>query len=326
MTLSKKRLALITVALTIIFFIPMLYLPESIIGSRADHMLIFAPKILFLAMTAALVIAFILAFIIKCDFMKWQAYSFNRFKHLLKLLVKRDFIAKYRKSVLGVLWSLLNPILTMLVMTMVFAHVFRFGIEDFPVYFLSGLLIFNFFSESTTAAMGSILSNEGIIRKVYVPKYIFPVARVLSSLVNLAFSFIAFLVVFVFTGQQFQWTMLLIPIPVIYTFLFALGMAMFLSSLAVFFRDLTYLYGVILTLWQFMTPIIYPVEIIPERFRPIYGLNPMYHFVDYFRELVLHGRIPDLWSNIVCIGFALASLCIGTYVFMSKQDRYILYM
>jgi len=258
--------------------------------------------------------------------MNAQVNTFNRFKHLLRLLVKRDFITKYRKSVLGVLWSLLNPLLTMIVMTIVFSHVFRFEIENFPVYLLSGQILFSFFSESTSTAMGSIVGNEGIIKKVYIPKYIFPVSRVLSSLVNLGFSFIAFLLVFIFTGVQFRWTMLLLPIPIIYTFVFALGIAMLLSSLTVFFRDITYLYGVLLTLWSFMTPLFYPVDIIPDWLLPYYGLNPMYHFIDYFRELSLYGRIPDLWSNLVCIGFALFSLCVGTYVFMKKQERYILYI
>jgi len=328
MTLSKKRLMFITMALTIIYFIPMLFLPESIVGNRADNFLFFAPKILFLAMTGAIATAFVLILIFKRDFMRIQINTFNRFKHLLRLMVKRDFITKYRKSVLGVLWSLLNPLLTMIIMTIVFSYIFKFAIEveHFPVYLLSGQIIFSFFSESTMSAMGSITGNEGIIKKVYVPKYIFPVSRVISTLVNLGFSFIAFLLVCIFTGVQFRWTMLLLPIPVIYAFVFSLGIAMLMSALSVFFRDLTYLYGVLITLWMYLTPIFYPVEILPDWLIPIMGLNPMYHFIDYFRELSLHGRIPDLWSNLVCIGFALFSLCVGTYVFMKKQDRYILYI
>jgi len=326
MFLTKRRLIYITIVLTIVFFVPLVFLPESIVGDRADNMLIFAPKILFLAFTAALTTAVILIIVFKKEFIRWQLESFNRFKNLLRLQVRRDFIARYRKSVLGVLWSLLNPLLTMLVMTVVFSYVFRFQIENFPVYLLSGQLIFGFFSEATNTAMGSIIGSEGIIKKVYVPKYIFPLSKVLSSLVNLVFSFLAFLFVFIITGVQFQWTMLLLPIPIIYTFVFSLGISMLMSSLAVFFRDLRYLYGIFLTMLMYMTPIFYPVDVIPEWFLPIYGLNPIYHFVDYFRELSLMGNVPDLWSNIVCIGFALAALCIGTVVFMKQQDKYILYI
>ena len=326
MTLTKKRVALITTVLTVVFFVLLFFLPESVVGSRNDNMLLFAPKLVFLAVTAAILTAFILILIFKRNFLAGQLATFNRFKYLLVQMVKRDFVARYRKSVLGVLWSLLNPLLTMLVMTMVFSYVFRREIEHFPAYLLSGLILYNFFNESTTRAMSSIIENEGIIKKVYVPKYVFPLSRVTSSLVNLLFSFLAFLLVFTVTGVPFKWTMLLLPIPMIYTFIFSLGVAMFMSSLSVFFRDLTYLYGVLLTLWFYLTPLIYPIEIIPGWALPFFGLNPLFHFITYFRNLTLAGVVPDLWANMVCVGFALTSLCIGTYVFMARQDRYILYL
>ncbi|MCL1829653.1 MAG: ABC transporter permease [Oscillospiraceae bacterium] len=324
--LTKKKLAFLTVLMAALFFTLMLFLPESVVGTRAENTVVFATKIGFLSMTAAMTAAAVLILIFKRDFVRRQVLTFNRFKHLLRLLVKRDFVSRYRKSVLGVLWSLLNPLLTMFVMTLVFSYLFRFQIENFPVYLLSGQIIFGFFSESTTLAMGSVVTNESIIKKVYVPKYIFPLARVFSSLVNLAFSFLAFLIVFLVTRVPFRLTMLLLPIPIIYTFVFSLGVAMLLSSMAVFFRDLTYLYGIFITLLTYLTPLFYPVEILPERMIPIIGFNPMYHFIDYFRDLALRGVIPGLWSNAVCAGFALAALCCGTYVFMSKQERYILYM
>jgi len=241
-------------------------------------------------------------------------------------MIKRDFMTRYRKSVFGVLWSLLNPLLNMLVLTMVFQYLFRFQVENFPVYFLGGQMIFAFFSESTSLAMNSVINNEAIIKKIYVPKYVYPLSTVISSMVNLCFSFIAFLFVFIITGAQFQWTMLLIPIPIIYLFVFSLGIAMLMSSLTVFFRDLKHLYTVLLTLWMFLTPIMYPVDIVPDVYMPFYGLNPLFHFVTYFRNLALWGTVPDLWANMVCIGFSLASLCVGTYVFMVRQNRYILYL
>ena len=326
MQLTKKRLAIITVLLAIIYFIPMMQLPESIIGSRAENILLYAPKVVFLSLTAAIMTSIILVLIFKGDFVKSQLTSFDRYRHLLRLLVKRDFVSRYRKSVLGVFWSLLNPLLTMLVMTLVFSYMFRMQIENFPVYLLSGQIIFGFFNESTTQAMSSVIVNEGIIKKIYVPKYIFPLARVISSLVNLLFSTIAFMLVFIVTGASFNWTMLLLPIPIIYTFVFSLGVAMLMSSMAVFFRDLTYLYGVLMTLLTYLTPLFYPVSILPEQMLPFMGFNPLYHFVDYTRSIALYGVIPDLWSNMVCIGFAMAALCSGVYVFMSQQDRHILHM
>jgi len=243
-------------------------------------------------------------------------------------MVKRDFVARYRRSVLGVLWSILNPLLTMLVLTVVFTNIFRWEMPDisFPVYLLSGQLIFNFFSESTNAAMGSIIGGSGIIKKVYVPKYILPTSRVISSLVNLAFSFLSFLFVVWFTGSPFYITLLLIPIPVLFLLVFCMGVGMMLSALAVFFRDLTYLYGVFLTLLMFLTPIFYPVTSLDSRMFHIIHLNPLFHYVDYFRQLAIYGTIPGMWTNLVCLGFALGSLCIGVYVKLSQQDKYILYL
>lgn len=332
MALTKTRAALLAITLTLIYFAAFFALPESIIGERREDILLFSTKILFLAMTAAFITSFIVALITRWSFFVGQAVGFNKYKHYLWMLVKRDFVSRYRKSVLGVLWSVLNPLLTMIVLSLVFSFLFNNyrggeGISpNFPVYLISGQIIFNFFSESTTNSMGSIIAGEGVIKKVYVPKYVFPLSKMFSSLVNLGFSFIAFLIVFIATGVKFTWTMLLIPIPLIYLFVFSLGVAMFMSSMAVFFRDLTYLYGVLLTLWMFLTPIMYPVTILPDWLVPYYGLNPMYHFVDYFRTVALWNQIPSLWDNIVCIAFALASLSIGIYVFMRRQNRYILYL
>ena len=324
--MTKKRLALLTIVLTAAYFVPMLFLPESVVGARAENMLLFAPKIFFLSLTASVLTAIVLVFAFKREFMSWQRSTFRRYRGLLRLLVRRDFVSRYRKSVLGVLWSLLNPLLTMLVISFVFSYLFRRQIENFPVYLLCGQMVFGFFSESTTQAMHSVIRSEGIIKKIYVPKYIFPVSRVLSSLVNLAFSFVAFLLVFIVTGAPFHPAMLLLPVPVIYTFVFSLGVAMLMSSLAVFFRDLKYLYGIFTLLLMYMTPIFYPVDILPERLQPFIGFNPLYHFVDYFRDLALRGTVPDLWANMVCTGFALAAVCCGAYVFMSQQEKYILHM
>ena len=326
MTLTKKRVVLVAILLTIVYFTSLLFLPESIIGNRSDNVLLFAPRILFIAAAMSIVTVFVLVFIFKRDFVSWQKIAFARYKHYLWLLIKRDFITRYRKSILGVLWSILNPILNMLVLSFVFSHLFRdMGeIDNFPVYILSGQFIFNFFSESTTLSMTSVIASEGVIRKVYVPKWVFPLSRVCSSLVNMGFSLIAFLIVVAVTGAPFQWTMLLIPIPMIFIFVFALGFAMLMSSLTVFFRDLTHLYTVGLTIWMFLTPIIYPITIIPERFMPIYGLNPMLHFVNYMRALSMDGVFPGLWPTLVCASTALIALSVGTYVFMRQQDKFLL--
>jgi len=327
MSLTKKNIALLTIFLIIVYFCLMFFfLPESIVGARDENLRLYVPKILFLALTAALTTCFVLIVLLKREFIEAQKATFNRYKYYLFSVVRRDYMSRYRGSVLGVLWSLLHPVLTMLVTTAVFSYLFRFNIEYFPVYFFSGQLIWGLFNESTSLAMSSVIGAEGIIRKIYIPKYIFPLSKVISSAINLCFLFLAYLVIFAVMGVPFNWTMVLIPIPLIYTLIFALGVAMFMSAVAVFFRDTIYLYSVLLTMWMFLTPIMYPVDILPPWLIPYYGFNPLYHFVDYFRSVAMWGTVPDLWSNLVCIGFAMASFCIGIYVFMTKQNRFLLYL
>jgi len=327
--LGKKQFVGIAVLLfAVLFFVFFLYLPIEIEGQRAGNTLLLMINAGLLAVTASIMIVSLLIFAVKKEYVRSHTSTFVHFRHLLFLMIKRDFVTRYRRSVLGVLWSLLNPLLTMLVLTMVFSQIFRFEIPNvsFAVYLLSGQLIFGFFSESTNTAMGSVLGGAGTIKKVYVPKYIFPVSRVLSSVINLGFSLVAFILVFVVTRSEFHWTILLIPIPILYILVFSMGIGMFLSAFAVFFRDITYIYGVFLTLLNFMTPIFWPISILPPRVFHLIHLNPMFHYVEYFRALALYGIIPGLWSNIICIGFALAALCLGVYVKMSQQDKYILHI
>jgi len=327
-TLTRKHFAGIAVVLSAVLFVLFyLYLPIEVAGHRPGNVPLLVVNAGFLAVTAAFFVVGVLVLLTKREFVAAQVQTLSRFRYLLFLMVKRDFVTRYRRSVLGVLWSLLNPLLMMLVMTMVFSTLFRdMGIDNFPVYFFSGQMIFLFFNESTTLAMGSITGGAGTIKKVYVPKYIFPISRVLSSLVNIVFSFAALLFVVFITGASFQWTMFLAFIPIIYVVIFSMGVAMLLSAMAVFFRDITHIYGVLTQILFFLTPIIYAPEILPDRVFFLIHLNPLFHFVSHFRALVMFGEIPGLWTNIISIGFALAAFCAGAYVKMSQQNKYILYL
>ena len=314
---------IVSAVLSVLFFF---YLPIEVAGHRPGNFFLLAFYIGFLSITTAFVIVFLMLVATRRTFIKQQITTFKRFRHLLLLMVKRDFVTRYRRNMLGVLWSMLNPLATMLVMAMVFSLLFQHEIPNFPVYLFSGQLIFNFFSESTTSAMSSIVGSAGIIKKVYVPKYIFPVSRILSSLINLGFSFAAFLLIFIATGESFGWTFLFIPLLLLYVLVFSMGVGMFLSSVSVFFRDINYIYGIGITLLMFLTPLFYPVSILPPRVYHLIHLNPLFHFVTYFRELVLYGNVPGLWLNIICIGFALGALSLGAYTSATKQDKYILYL
>lgn len=249
-----------------------------------------------------------------------------KYHWLLEQLIARDLKNKYRKSVLGYLWSVLNPLLMMTIMTIVFSTLFRFQIPNYPVYLLSGQLIFTFFSEATNFGMQGILGNAAMIKKVYLPKYIFPFSSVLSSFTTLIFSLVALLIVMLGTGTTFHLTLVLVPLVLIYVLLFSVGIGIMLSALLVFFRDLNYLWGVFLTALNYLTPIFYPVDILPKWAHKIIILNPMYDYINIFRKIVLYGQWPTLEEHLLCIGFAVLSIVVGGLIFKRKQKDFILYI
>ena len=257
--------------------------------------------------------------------LKGYIETFGRYKGLLMQLVSRDLKIKYRRSVLGYLWSLLNPLLMMLVLAAVFGALLRPNIPNFTIYLLTGQVMFNFFSESTNLAMGSIVSSASLIRKVYIPKYLFPLSKIAFSFVNLLFSLLAVVLMLIITQTPITWTILAFPLPLIYMAIFATGMGMLLSALTVFFRDIMHLYGVLLQAWMYLTPIIYDLAIIPEEYQFLMNANPLYHYVTCFREIVMNGTFPGLKTHLYCLFFALVALIIGVWVFYKKQDRFILY-
>ncbi|RPF42139.1 ABC-2 type transport system permease protein [Hydrogenoanaerobacterium saccharovorans] len=251
---------------------------------------------------------------------------FLKYSTLLKELVIRDIKVRYRKSVLGLLWTVLNPLLMMVVITIVFSTIFKQNIPNFPIYYLSGSLIFSFNSESTSNAMYAIIGNASLIKKVYIPKYLFPLSKTVSGLVNLGFSFIAMVFVMIITNAPFYPTLLLLPIPIVYTFIFSTGLGLFLGAFAVYFRDICHFYGVFILAWTYLTPIFYPVEILPPTVLTLMKLNPMYHYVGYFRDLILYGIVPGMRTNFYCIVISLITFIVGVIVFYKKQDNFVLYI
>ncbi|MCR5186716.1 MAG: ABC transporter permease [Clostridia bacterium] len=262
----------------------------------------------------------------KVEFIQVSWIKFKKFKPLIHELITRDLKVKYRRSFLGYLWSLLNPLLMMAIMSIVFSQMFKVDISNFPLYIICGQTLFSFFSESTTMAMGSILANASLIKKIYIPKYIFPFSRVLSSFVTMAFSLMAIFIVMIITGANFYWTILLIWFPVLFLFFFCCGWGMVLSSLSVYFRDMTYLWSVITLAWTYLTPVFYTVDLLPKEIIIIVENNPLYIFISFFRELVMNGAIPDVLSWIKIILCGILSLVIGLIVFKKLQGNFILYI
>lgn len=252
--------------------------------------------------------------------------NFQKFRPLLGELVMRDVKIKYRKSVLGVLWTLLNPLLMMAVLSIVFSHLLRFNVENYPVYILSGQVMYNFFSEATSSAMTSILNNAPLIKKVYIPKYLFTFARIASSVINIMASFAALILVMVFMRMELHYTLFLGIIPLFCVIVLATGVGLILATATVKFRDIMHLYGVSLTALTYLCPVIYPMTFLSEGslIYTIVSLNPLTIIMNMFRDLVIYGVMPSIGSFVAAIGISGIVLAIGLYVFYKKQDTFIL--
>lgn len=249
-----------------------------------------------------------------------------RYAHLIAELVKRDLKLKYRRSFLGYFWSLLNPLMMMSVMMVVFSYMFRFDIENYPLYLICGQTIFNFFNESTNKAMFAILQNGPLIKKVYVPKCVFPLARVLSCFTTMALSLVAVLIVMVFTRVRFHFSMLLFFVPLVFLLFFASGVGMILSGLAVKFQDVTHLYSVFTMILMYATPIFYPIDALPANVARVIKLNPIYTIIYLFRELMLYGRIPSALNWLYPAAASLLMFVVGAVLFDRMRKDFIFYI
>lgn len=252
--------------------------------------------------------------------------AMQKYRFLIKQLVSRDFKAKYKRSILGVFWSFLNPLLTMIVQYIVFSNLFRFDIPYYPVYLLSGIIVFNYFSEACGMALTSIIGNATLITKVYVPKYIYPLTRILSSLVNLLISMIPLIIVTMFSGLYPTKAYLLIPFMLVCLAMFCLGLGMLLSAAMVFFRDIQFLWGVLTMIWMYLTPIFYPESILPEQVVWVLKINPLYYFINFLRSCVIDGVSPEPVVYVQCFLISLCLLAVGAWVFKKSQDKFVLYL
>lgn len=250
--------------------------------------------------------------------------SIFQYKFLICQLVKRDFKTKYKRSVLGVCWSFLNPLLMMFVQYVVFSTIFSSGVANYPVYLLSGIVMFNFFNECCAMGISSITSNASLITKVYVPKYIYPLSRAMSSLVNLGFSLIPLLIVTFVTGLWPRPAFVLLPFPIICMMIFSLGMSYFLSTSMVFFKDTQFIWNVLSTVWLYATPIFYTENIIDS---PIllkaFHCNPMYQFIYFMRSILIDGVSPSPQHYLYCILLSVIPFMLGFWFFKRNEDKFI---
>jgi ABC-type polysaccharide/polyol phosphate export permease len=244
-----------------------------------------------------------------------------QYRTLLRALVSRELKVRYKRSVLGVAWTMLNPLLMMAVFTVVFAHFLRFEIRQFPIYFLSAFLLWNFVSQTTSWSTGCLVGNASLITKVYVPKGIFVLAPVVSGLVNLLLSLIPLALIMIVLGHPFTPSIAFLPVSILLAAVFSLGLSLLLAPLCLMFADIVPLYQVVLTAWMYLTPIFYPVSIVPERYRVLVEANPMTYFVEAFRAPIYAGTLPDAS---VLLGATVSAAVVflgGAIVFDRYSDR-----
>lgn len=255
--------------------------------------------------------------------------SLKKYKFLLEQLVARDFKVKYKRSILGVLWSILYPVLMMSVLAIVFSNVFKMSTTgvNYLAYLMIGLTFFNYFSEASNLAMSSVVANFSLINKVYIPKYIFPLSKCLFVGINFLLTLIPLYGVIFLTGTGLNWYHLLLPYAFICLFIFTLGMGFLLSTISVFMRDMFYIYGIIISIWTYLTPIMYDIKIIGnETLTFIMKFNPLYQFINFARTIILYNEMPTAGQFAGCAVASIVTLLIGAFVFKKKQDKFIYYV
>ena len=261
--------------------------------------------------------------------------EFEKDAFILKQLVNKDFNIKYRRSVLGVAWSVLNPLLMMIVMAIVFSTIFAQGRngsitpEMYPLYLIVGNVTFSVMSESTNQALMSIIGAAPLLKKVKVHRWVFPVQKVLFSLVNFAFSLVAVALVMIWFHIMPTWHLIMLPIALLLLMGFCMGVGMMLSALTVFFRDVMHLWSVVITAWTYVTPIFWTTDFIaqmPHAVRLIVYANPMYNYIQFMRDIFLFQTTPTLFTVGMCVAWAVIALAIGYFVFHKNEHKFILYI
>ncbi len=245
------------------------------------------------------------------------------FKELIKNIISRDLKVRYKRSIIGVFWTVLAPLMSMLVLYAVFKHAMKVQVPFYASYLLSGIIAWNFFIQSSAAGANSILSAAGLIQKIRLPRVIFPVTAVFNNVVNFCFSFCALLVVILITGAPVHKTLFFTPLMMLPLFLFALGWAMMVSAFNVFFRDIQYIMDIALNALFYLTPILYDPSVIPEQYRWIVSWNPLGKFIFLFRSVVYTGELPLMRTYMICLGMGLVMLVTGWVIFQRCQRKFV---
>ncbi len=247
-------------------------------------------------------------------------------RFLFEELVKRDFTKKYKRTVLGMVWSVLGPLMTLGVMALVFTQFFGRNIEHFVIYMFCGNLLFSFFKESTLTGMTSLYDNAGIFSKVNVPKFMFLLSKNVATIINFGINLIVLFVFCIVDGVPITWKFILLIYPVLCLIVFNLGMGFVLSALYLMFRDMKYLYDIFTLLLMYVSAIFYSVTAYPEHIQKLFYLNPIYGYISYFRQIILEGTIPSLSLHLINAAFATVMLAIGMIIYKKQNYKFLYYI
>jgi ABC-type polysaccharide/polyol phosphate export permease len=249
-----------------------------------------------------------------------------KYRELLRNLVSRDIKKRYKRSALGFLWVMLDPLLIMLVFYIIFSKLFGNAVGNYTAYVMSGITMWQLFAQGTKVASLAFIQNRNLINKVYLPKSIFPISMVASSLVHFVFSLVPLSLIIIFSGTNLSYNIVLLPVIVVFIFIFALGISLTISTLAVFFHDVVYIYDVLLMGWMYLSAIFYPVSILPKKLQILMSLNPLYNYISLFRGCLYDKTMLTLEHIIFGLVFALLSFAIGWRIYYKNKDRIIFYL
>lgn len=250
----------------------------------------------------------------------------KQYRFLFEELVKRDFKKKYKRTVLGMAWSIISPLLTLLVMSLVFTHFFGRKTPHYTIYLFCGNLVFSYFNESTSQGMTSLMSNAGIFTKVNVPKYLFLLSKNTQTLINFGLTLCVFFIFCIIDHITFTWKFILLLYPIGMLVLFNIGMGLILSALFVFFRDIQYLWSVFTLLLMYLSAIFYTIDSYSETVRNLFLLNPVYLFIRYFRKIVIEATIPSIWFHLLIFADVLIAVGIGCFMYKKYNTKFLYYV
>jgi ABC-2 type transport system permease protein len=246
-----------------------------------------------------------------------------RYRNLVGQMVRRDILTRYKRSILGVAWTMLNPLGTSIVLAVIFSSVFGGSDKSYPVYVLAGLIAWNFFSQTTNAAIVNLVWGGGLLNRIYIPRTVFGVSAIGTGLVNLALSLVPLIIIMLAYSIPLPPSMLILPIPILFLAMFSLGVGLFISSLAIYYSDVAEMYQIVLLAWFYLSPVIFKDEFLPPQvLAAIKIVNPMYHLINLFRAPIYEGRIPDLTEFLVSGLWAITALLIGWIVFSRRADEF----